>query len=93
MPSFVSCALLWREVSIRLDDADELLQTDYSSTLFEKSIGFDSHMSSLMAGFLQTWFFVASFIPWLLIDRVGRRPLVCPPFAPGSSSNETFCWN
>ncbi|TDZ54588.1 Sugar transporter STL1 [Colletotrichum trifolii] len=48
----------------------------YSSTLFEKSIGFDKHMSSLMSGFLQTWFFVASFIPWFLIDRVGRRPLL-----------------
>jgi predicted neutral ceramidase superfamily lipid hydrolase len=29
-----------------------------------------------MAGFLQTWFLVASFIPWLLIDRLGRRPLL-----------------
>ena len=29
-----------------------------------------------MSGFLQTWFFVASFIPWLLIDRVGRRVLL-----------------
>ena len=48
----------------------------YSSTLFSKSIGFDSHMAALMSGFLQTWFFVASFIPWLLIDRVGRRPLL-----------------
>ena len=48
----------------------------YSGTLFEKSIGFDAHMSSLMSGFLQTWFFVASFIPWFLIDRIGRRPLV-----------------
>ncbi|KAJ4326195.1 hypothetical protein N0V94_000141 [Neodidymelliopsis sp. IMI 364377] len=48
----------------------------YSGTLFEKSIGFDSHMSSLMSGFLQTWFFVASFIPWFLIDRIGRRPLL-----------------
>jgi hypothetical protein len=48
----------------------------YSSTLFSKSIGFDQHMSALMSGFLQTWFFVASFIPWFLIDRVGRRPLL-----------------
>ncbi|KAH7398025.1 sugar transporter STL1 [Cadophora sp. MPI-SDFR-AT-0126] len=48
----------------------------YSGTLFEKSIGFDSHMSSLMSGYLQTWFFVASFIPWFLIDRIGRRPLL-----------------
>ncbi|UPL04283.1 hypothetical protein LCI18_015217 [Fusarium solani-melongenae] len=48
----------------------------YASTLFEKSVGFSSHMSALMSGFLQTWFFVASFIPWLLIDRIGRRPLL-----------------
>lgn len=48
----------------------------YSGTLFEKSVGFSAHMSSLMSGFLQTWFFVASFIPWYLIDRVGRRPLL-----------------
>lgn len=48
----------------------------YSGTLFEKSVGFSPHMSSLMSGFLQTWFFVASFIPWFLIDRVGRRPLL-----------------
>ncbi|CCT68336.1 related to sugar transporter [Fusarium fujikuroi] len=48
----------------------------YSSTLFEKSVGFSAHMSALMSGFLQTWFFVASFIPWVLIDRLGRRPLL-----------------
>ena len=48
----------------------------YSGTLFNKSIGFDKHLSSLMSGFLQTWFFLASFIPWFLIDRVGRRPLL-----------------
>jgi hypothetical protein len=54
----------------------------YSGTLFEKSIGFDAHMSSLMSGYLQTWFFVASFIPWFLIDRIGRRPLVCNPQIP-----------
>lgn len=33
-------------------------------------------MSALMSGFLQTWFFAASFIPWALIDRIGRRPLL-----------------
>ncbi|RKL48437.1 hypothetical protein BFJ72_g1337 [Fusarium proliferatum] len=48
----------------------------YSSTLFEKSVGFSAHMSALMSGFLQTWFFIASFIPWVLIDRIGRRPLL-----------------
>jgi hypothetical protein len=48
----------------------------YAGTIFEQSIGFSAHMSSLMSGFLQTWFLVASFIPWFLIDRVGRRPLL-----------------
>lgn len=48
----------------------------YSSTLFSQSLGFSSHLSALMSGFLQTWLFIASFIPWLLIDRIGRRPLL-----------------
>ena len=47
----------------------------YSSTLF-RNVGFSAHLSALMSGFLQLWFFVASFIPWFLIDRVGRRPLL-----------------
>lgn len=53
-----------------------IMISDYSGTLFEKSLGFDAHLSGLMSGFLNTWFFLASFIPWLLIDRIGRRPLV-----------------
>jgi hypothetical protein len=44
--------------------------------LFQNSLGFDANTSGLMAGFLNTWFFLASFIPWFLIDRFGRRPLV-----------------
>jgi sugar porter (SP) family MFS transporter len=47
----------------------------YSNTLFQESLGFDKDLSALMSGFLNTWFFAASFIPWFLIDRVGRRPL------------------
>jgi hypothetical protein len=47
----------------------------YSNTLFS-SLHFSPHLSALMSGFLQTWFFLASFIPWLLIDRIGRRPLL-----------------
>lgn len=37
-----------------------------------------AHLAALMSGILQTYFFVASFIPWVLIDRVGRRPLFVP---------------
>ncbi|KXL48364.1 hypothetical protein M433DRAFT_159246 [Acidomyces richmondensis BFW] len=48
----------------------------YSNTLFQQSVGLSPHLSALMSGFLNTWFFVASFIPWFLIDRVGRRPLL-----------------
>ena len=50
---------------------------DYAGTIFSTSLGFDDHFAALMSGFLFTWFFVASFIPWFLIDRIGRRPLVC----------------
>jgi len=32
--------------------------------------------ASLVAGALFTWFFIASFIPWFLIDTVGRRKLL-----------------
>lgn len=53
-----------------------LTLADYAATLFKESIGFDDNMAALMSGFLQTWFFVASFIPWVLIDRIGRRPLL-----------------
>lgn len=49
---------------------------DYSGTLFQKSLGFSPQLSGLMSGFLNTWFFLASFIPWFLIDTVGRRPLL-----------------
>jgi len=35
-----------------------------------------SDKGSLLAGGLFTWFFIASFIPWFLIDSVGRRKLL-----------------
>lgn len=35
----------------------------YSNTLFLRSLKFSSELSALMSGFLNTWFFVASFIP------------------------------
>lgn len=68
---------------------------DYASTLFERSIGFSKDVSALMSGLLQTWFFVASFIPWFLIDRVGRRPLVSLQFpapAPRETAKLLFCF-
>ncbi|KAK9481673.1 general substrate transporter [Lipomyces starkeyi] len=46
----------------------------YAATLFQQSIGFDSRKAGMMASLLQTWLFVTSFIPWYLIDRIGRRP-------------------
>ncbi|KAF4943930.1 hypothetical protein FGADI_13011 [Fusarium gaditjirri] len=68
---FLSC---WLQCAQQLGGINAIIY--YSSTLFEKSVGFSTHMSALMSGFLQTWFFVASFIPWVLIDRIGRRPLL-----------------
>ncbi|KAM3413713.1 hypothetical protein BST61_g10404 [Cercospora zeina] len=47
----------------------------YSNTLFQDSLNFSPNFSALMSGILNTWFFCASFIPWFLIDRIGRRPL------------------
>jgi len=47
----------------------------YANTLFE-NIGFQSRNAGMMAGFLNTWFFVGSFIPYALIDTWGRRPLL-----------------
>jgi hypothetical protein len=35
----------------------------YSNTIFQQSLNFSSDLSALMSGFLNTWFFVASFIP------------------------------
>lgn len=35
-----------------------------------------SDKPALLAGALFTWFFVASFIPWFLIDSLGRRKLL-----------------
>ena len=59
---------------------------DYSDTIFRR-VGLSSHSSDIIAGLLQLWFFIASFIPWFLIDRLGRRPLVSTkPLVPDLSS-------
>ncbi|KAG9089175.1 hypothetical protein FRC06_001683, partial [Ceratobasidium sp. 370] len=39
-------------------------------------LGFSAQHSNLISGGLFTWYFVASFIPWALIDSVGRRKLL-----------------
>ncbi|MBW0487047.1 hypothetical protein O181_026762 [Austropuccinia psidii MF-1] len=48
----------------------------YANFIFSNSLGFSAEMASLVSGFLFTWFFIASFIPWFLIDTVGRRKLL-----------------
>ncbi|KAK8847610.1 hypothetical protein IAR55_005469 [Kwoniella newhampshirensis] len=45
----------------------------YLTTIFEGSVGFSEHLSTLMSGFLQVWFLVASFGTWYFIEKVGRR--------------------
>ncbi|KAK9234704.1 general substrate transporter [Lipomyces kononenkoae] len=73
-----SCRRLWTAIAIQvfqqLGGINAVIY--YATTLFEQSIGFSPKISGLMSGFLQTWMFVASFIPWLLIDRAGRKPLI-----------------
>ena len=49
---------------------------NYFATNLVLATGLDLQESSLVAGGLFTWFFVASFIPWFLIDSVGRRKLL-----------------
>lgn len=48
----------------------------YANFIFSNSLNFSSDKASLLSGFLFTWFFIASFIPWFLIDTVGRRKLL-----------------
>jgi MFS family permease len=68
---FIACAI---QIFQQLGGINALIY--YANTLFMNSLGFSAELSGLMAGFLNTWFFLASFIPWFLIDRIGRRPLV-----------------
>ncbi|EPE34774.1 MFS general substrate transporter [Glarea lozoyensis ATCC 20868] len=68
---FLACALQSMQ---QLGGINALIY--YSTTLFRTSLDFTPHLASLMSGFLQTFFFLASFIPWALIDRIGRRPLL-----------------
>ncbi|KAK9356644.1 general substrate transporter [Lipomyces doorenjongii] len=73
-----SCRRLWTAIAVQvfqqLGGINAIIY--YATTLFQQSIGFSPKMAGLMSGFLQTWMFIASFIPWFLIDRFGRKPLI-----------------
>ncbi|KXL43979.1 hypothetical protein M433DRAFT_68828 [Acidomyces richmondensis BFW] len=47
----------------------------YAPTIFEKVIGMPHNLALLVAGALQTWWLISSFLTWYLIDRFGRRKL------------------
>ncbi|EFP79972.2 uncharacterized protein PGTG_05197 [Puccinia graminis f. sp. tritici CRL 75-36-700-3] len=49
--------------------------------LFSSCLGFSEKASSLISALLFTWFFMASFVPWFLIDTLGRRILMIPSVA------------
>lgn len=43
--------------------------------VFQDSIGMTRNDAMLVAGGLQVFYFLSSLVPWLIIDRVGRRKL------------------
>ncbi|KAJ5615641.1 hypothetical protein N7537_000755 [Penicillium hordei] len=50
--------------------------TFYSDTIFESDLGYSGTLSRIITGCLQIWQFMAAGVAVLLIDRVGRRPLL-----------------
>ena len=48
----------------------------YAPYIFIKSVRFSQHLSTLMSGFLTTFYYLSTLIPMAIIDRVGRRPLL-----------------
>ncbi|KAJ9483474.1 hypothetical protein VN97_g9930 [Penicillium thymicola] len=50
--------------------------TFYSDTIFESDLGYSGTLSRIITGCLQIWQFLAAGVAVLLIDRVGRRPLL-----------------
>ncbi|OQE29660.1 hypothetical protein PENSTE_c002G09145 [Penicillium steckii] len=50
--------------------------TFYSDTIFESDLGYSGTISRIITGCLQIWQFLAAGLAVLLIDRVGRRPLL-----------------
>ncbi|KAK2781292.1 hypothetical protein FQN53_000636 [Emmonsiellopsis sp. PD_33] len=50
--------------------------TYYAPVIFQKSVGLSHDMSLLLAGFNGIAYFLCSFIPIWIIDRLGRRKLM-----------------
>ncbi|CAI7587366.1 unnamed protein product [Penicillium glandicola] len=50
--------------------------TFYSDTIFESDLGYSGTVSRIITGCLQLWQFFAAGVAVLLIDRIGRRPLL-----------------
>lgn len=48
----------------------------YSVVVFKQSVGMSDHLALLMGGFLSITFFVGTLVSTVLIDRIGRRPLM-----------------
>lgn len=51
------------------------LMSSLGPYVFEHSIGMSRKESMLVSGGLQVFYFLSSLIPWIIIDRVGRRKL------------------
>jgi MFS family permease len=48
----------------------------YSVVVFKQSVGMSDHLALLMGGFLSITFFAGTAVSIVLIDRIGRRPLM-----------------
>ncbi|CAK7200478.1 hypothetical protein SEUCBS139899_003174 [Sporothrix eucalyptigena] len=47
----------------------------YAPTIFQQSLGMDQKQSLFLGCWLQLFYFCASFLTWVIIDRIGRRKL------------------
>lgn len=52
------------------------LITYYAANIYENSIGMSGFMSRILAACNGTEYFLASWIPVVIVEKVGRRPLM-----------------